>query len=129
MTPPLRRVLVVGGSSGIGRSLAVALGRRGHPVVVVARRADTLADAVAAAGPTAAGLVGDVTDAGRCRTLVEEAATALGGLDAVVHAAGGVTAGRRGHHLGDGVGRDPGDERGRPRARRVGRARPPAGRD
>lgn len=88
MSPPRRRVLVVGGSSGIGRSLAVALGRRGHPVAVAARRAGALADVVGAAGPTATGLVGDVTDARRCRTLVEEAATALGGLDAVVHAAG-----------------------------------------
>ena len=88
MNPPRRRVLVVGGSSGIGRSLAVALGGRGHPVVVAARRADAVADVVVAAGPTATGLVGDVSDAGRCRTLVEEAAAALGGLDAVVHAAG-----------------------------------------
>lgn len=88
MNQPRRRVLVVGGSSGIGRSLAVALGGRGHPVAVAARRADALADVVAASGPTATGLVGDVTDARRCRTLVEEAAAALGGLDGVVHAAG-----------------------------------------
>ncbi len=88
MTPPLRRVLVVGGSSGIGRSLTVALGRRGHPVVVAARRADVLAGVVAAAGPTATGLVGDASDPGRCRTMVDEAADALGGLDAVVYAAG-----------------------------------------
>lgn len=88
MTPPHRRVLVVGGSSGIGRSLAVALGQRGHPVVVAARRPDAVADVVAAAGPTATGLVGDASDAGRCGTLVEEATTVLGGLDAVVYAAG-----------------------------------------
>jgi len=88
MTPPLRRVLVVGGSSGIGRSMTVALGRRGHPVAVAARRADLLAATVAGAGPTVTGLVGDVRDADRCRTLVEEAVGALGGLDAVVYAAG-----------------------------------------
>jgi NAD(P)-dependent dehydrogenase (short-subunit alcohol dehydrogenase family) len=88
MTSPLRRVLVVGGSSGIGRSLAVALGRRGHPLAVAARRADALAATVAQAGPTATGLVGDAGDADRCRTLVEDAVTALGGIDAVVFAAG-----------------------------------------
>ena len=88
MSPPARRVLVVGGSSGIGRSLAVALARRGHLVAVAARRADAVAAAVVDAGPTAIALVGDMTDKDRCRTLVEEAATALGGLDAVVHAAG-----------------------------------------
>ena len=88
MTPPVRRVLVVGGSSGIGRSLAVALGRRGHPVAVAARRADALAATVAEAGPTVTGLVGDASDPDRCRTLVEEAAAALGGLDAVAYTAG-----------------------------------------
>ena len=88
MSPPLRRVLVVGGSSGIGRSLTVALGQRGHPVAVAARRPDALTGVVAAAGPTATGLVGDATDVRRCRTMVDEAAAALGGLDAVVYAAG-----------------------------------------
>ncbi len=88
MTPPIRRVLVVGGSSGIGRSLTVALGSRGHAVAVAARRADAVAATVTAAGPTATGLVGDASDADRCRTLVEEAAAALGGLDTVVYAAG-----------------------------------------
>ncbi len=88
MTPPLRRVLVVGGSSGIGRSLSVALGDRGHPVAVAARRRDAVAGVVARAGPTATGLIGDVGDPGRCRSLVRDAVTALGGLDAVVCAAG-----------------------------------------
>ncbi|HEX7444435.1 MAG TPA: SDR family oxidoreductase [Acidimicrobiales bacterium] len=88
MTPPLRRVLLVGGSSGIGRSLAVALGRRGHPVAVAARRTDLLSAVVAEAGPTATGLLGDIGDPVRCRTLVEDAAAALGGIDAVVVTAG-----------------------------------------
>ncbi|MEI7858799.1 MAG: SDR family oxidoreductase [Acidimicrobiales bacterium] len=82
------RVLVVGGSSGIGRSVAVSLGRRGYSIAVVARRGDALADTVTAAGSTAIGLVGDATDGDQCRTMVEDAVGALGGLDAVVYAAG-----------------------------------------
>lgn len=42
------RVLVVGTSSGIGREVAVQLGAAGARVVVAARRADRLAEAVAA---------------------------------------------------------------------------------
>ena len=88
MSPHTRRVLVVGGSSGIGRSVAVALGRRGDRVVVAARRA-ALVEAVAAeAGPTATGLVVDATDADRVHDLVAGAVRALGGLDTVVYAAG-----------------------------------------
>lgn len=83
-----RRVLVVGASAGIGRSLAVSLGRRGDHVALTARRAGLLADAVAEAGPTATGVVGDATDGDACRILVAGAAAALGGLDAVVYAAG-----------------------------------------
>ena len=42
------RVLVVGASSGIGREVAVQLGAGGARVVLAARRADRLAEAVAA---------------------------------------------------------------------------------
>ena len=83
-----RRVLVVGGSSGIGRALAVALGRRGDPVVVAARRADLLADVVADAGPTCRGAVADAADPGEARDLVARTVALLGGLDTVVYAAG-----------------------------------------
>lgn len=88
MTPESRRVLVVGASSGIGRSLAVSLGHRGDRVALVARRPDHLDAAVAEAGPTAVGLVGDAADGEACAGLVTAAAHALGGLDAVVYAAG-----------------------------------------
>ena len=83
-----RRVLVVGGSSGIGRAVAVALGRRGDPVVVAARRADLVADVVAEAGPSCQGLVADAADPSEARDLVARAVAVLGGLDAVVYAAG-----------------------------------------
>jgi uncharacterized protein len=50
--------LVTGASSGIGRELALQFAAGGHDLVVVARRADALAD-----------LVGDVTRAHRVQAL------------------------------------------------------------
>ena len=94
MTEGARRVLVLGGSSGIGRSLAVALGRHGDSVAIVARRSALVSQAAAAAGPASIALTADVTDAGRCREVVDEAAAALGGLDAVVYATGWSPIGR-----------------------------------
>jgi NAD(P)-dependent dehydrogenase (short-subunit alcohol dehydrogenase family) len=84
------RVLVVGASSGIGREVAVQLGAGGARVVLAARRADRLADAVAAverAGGGDAHLVAcDVRDPAQCESVVTAAVEHLGGLDAVVYA-------------------------------------------
>jgi NAD(P)-dependent dehydrogenase (short-subunit alcohol dehydrogenase family) len=77
------RLLVVGGSAGIGRSLAVVAAAAGAEVAVVGRNQEKLAEVVgAAAGITA--IAADIRDPDRCAGLVAEAAAALGGLDAVV---------------------------------------------
>jgi short-subunit dehydrogenase len=58
-------VLVTGASSGIGRALAVELGRRGARLALVARREDELlktAEAVERAGGRALALAADVRD-------------------------------------------------------------------
>jgi NAD(P)-dependent dehydrogenase (short-subunit alcohol dehydrogenase family) len=71
------RVLVVGASSGIGREVAVQLGAGGARVVLAARRADRLADAVDAverAGGGDAHLVAcDVRDPAQCEGAVTAA--------------------------------------------------------
>lgn len=81
-----RRVLITGASSGIGAATAVACADAGAAVAGVARRADRLAALASSHGLVA--VEGDVRDMAAARPLVDRAATALGGLDAVVHAAG-----------------------------------------
>src|SRR3712207_5446431 len=71
-------VLITGASSGIGRGLAVELGRRGARVGLFARREELLSEGageVERAGGKALGLPGDVRDAdgvGRAAARVRE---------------------------------------------------------
>lgn len=83
-----RRVLVVGASTGIGRSTVVALARAGARVVASARRGHLLDDVVAEAGEHARAVPADVRDAGSVEHLVATAVGHLGGLDALVYATG-----------------------------------------
>ena len=82
-----QRILVVGGSAGIGRGVAIAAGDTGARVAVVGRRQDRLDGVVEQIGSGTA-IVADVADADACDRLVDEAVAALGGLDAVVYSAG-----------------------------------------
>jgi NAD(P)-dependent dehydrogenase (short-subunit alcohol dehydrogenase family) len=82
------RAVVVGASSGLGRSIAIGLAQRGADVALLARREDRLERAVAEAGSTAFAVRCDVTDQESCRSAIEQAAAKLGGIDAVVYAAG-----------------------------------------
>src|SRR5271155_154428 len=92
-----KRVLVTGGSSGIGHAMAQALLAKGAKVVVTGRRPDVLAAAIKAlesGGGFARGVAADVGSAeGRAATLTQALDT-LGGLDILVNNAGGVRAGR-----------------------------------
>ena len=82
------RTVVVGASSGLGRSIATGLGQRGATVALLARRLDRLVDAAKEAGPGSLAIVCDVTDDTSCKTAIEEAAEGLGGIDALVYATG-----------------------------------------
>jgi NADP-dependent 3-hydroxy acid dehydrogenase YdfG len=86
------RVLLTGGSSGVGRSLAVELSARGAAVFATARRAPLLAT-LAAEHPIAV-LAGDITDDAFRHQLVAAAVKSLGGLDVVIDAAGSGAIGR-----------------------------------
>ena len=86
------RILLTGGSSGVGRALAVDFAARGASVFATARRRELLAT-LAAEAPIAV-LAGDVTSADFRRELVAGAVNTLGGIDIVVAAAGSGAIGR-----------------------------------
>lgn len=95
-----KRVLITGGSSGIGLALARAFLAKGAKVAISGRRPDALAEAVEALRRTSSSIwsvAADVaTPDGRAATL-KQALDVLGGLDILVNNAGGVRAGRLEH--------------------------------
>ena len=82
------RTVVVGASTGLGRCIGIGLARRGAQVALLARRHELLADAAKEAGSDALAITCDVTDEAACQAAVDSAAGGLGGIDAVVYAAG-----------------------------------------
>jgi NAD(P)-dependent dehydrogenase (short-subunit alcohol dehydrogenase family) len=103
----LRRILVVGASSGIGRALSAQCLARGDAVVLAARRRALLDEVIAgshrpvsasgspsasaSAAPPALALACDTSDPDSCDAVVAAAAAFLeghGGLDTIVYAAG-----------------------------------------
>jgi NAD(P)-dependent dehydrogenase (short-subunit alcohol dehydrogenase family) len=82
------RTVVVGASSGLGRCIAIDRGQRGDKVALLARREDHLVGAAAEAGRDAIAVRCDVTVESSCRGAIEEAATRMGGIDALVYATG-----------------------------------------
>jgi NAD(P)-dependent dehydrogenase (short-subunit alcohol dehydrogenase family) len=86
-----RVAVVTGGSSGIGRGVALALGRAGAAVVVIARRQRELAETVAeleSYGCRAAHVAADLGDRAAVARAGEEAVTPFGEPDVLVCSAG-----------------------------------------
>ena len=85
------RVLITGGSRGVGRATALRLAREGAAVALLARSRDDLnapARAVTEAGGTAITVVANIGDAAAVRSAVDAAIDALGGLDGLILNAG-----------------------------------------
>ena len=80
------RTVVVGASSGLGRCIGIGLAQRGARVALLARRRDLLGDAAREAGPETLAIECDVTDEASCRSAIADAASGLGGIDALVYA-------------------------------------------
>ena len=78
------KIVVVGASTGLGRCLGIGLAQRGADVALLARTEDKLVDAAKEAGPGTLAIRCDITDQASCEAAIDEAATGLGGIDAVL---------------------------------------------
>jgi NAD(P)-dependent dehydrogenase (short-subunit alcohol dehydrogenase family) len=81
-----RAALVTGAGRGIGAATAMALAARGDQVLAVARTEHELSS-LAEAAPVDY-LVGDVSSAGGCARIAQEALTRLGQVDVLINNAG-----------------------------------------
>ena len=84
-----RRVAVMGGSRGIGRSIALAFAAGGAHVAICARGMDALERTRAELGANAYAAPVDLADAAAIARFIPDAAQALGGLDVLINNASG----------------------------------------
>jgi NAD(P)-dependent dehydrogenase (short-subunit alcohol dehydrogenase family) len=86
-----KTAVVIGGTSGIGRTLAVGLAKAGANVVATGRRAelvDTVSAEIEAAGARTIRQTTDVEDRASVQDLHDAAAAALGQVDILINCAG-----------------------------------------
>jgi 3-oxoacyl-[acyl-carrier protein] reductase len=88
-----KRAFITGGTKGIGAAIAIDLARQGCDVAINGRYDDEstaeVRKTIAAAGRKCATIVADVARPEQAECSVREAAAALGGLDILIHSAGG----------------------------------------
>jgi gluconate 5-dehydrogenase len=82
------RVLVTGGTSGLGRAMSAALVEAGASVALTGRNRGRAEATAAVLGPGATGIGMDVRDEDEVHAGVEEVCTRLGGIDLLVNNAG-----------------------------------------
>jgi NAD(P)-dependent dehydrogenase (short-subunit alcohol dehydrogenase family) len=83
-----KKVLVTGGTSGLGFAIAKAFAANGATVVVVGRNAERLASAGAEIGGTVVPKAFDLNDIERLPELVADITTTVGEIDVLVNNAG-----------------------------------------
>jgi uncharacterized oxidoreductase len=86
-----KTILITGGGTGIGFSIAQKLSGKGNSIVLAGRREDKLKDAAAQLQNTTY-IVADVTKEADVENLVQQVKKQFGGLDILVNNAGVVTA-------------------------------------
>jgi NAD(P)-dependent dehydrogenase (short-subunit alcohol dehydrogenase family) len=88
-----KRALITGGTKGIGAAIAVDLARQGCDVAINGRNEDdataAVKQAVATAGRKCVTVIADVARPDEVERIVRDAEAGLGGLDILVHSAGG----------------------------------------
>src|SRR5436190_6574144 len=92
-----RVAVVTGAGNGLGRAIALRLAEEGATVVggdVDTAGLDRMVDAITAAGGTAIGVVGDLTQAQGARRLIDTAVERFGRLEILVNNVGGGRPGR-----------------------------------
>jgi len=92
-----KRIVIIGGTTGLGLSAAIAFVREGAKVVIVGRDPDSGEKAKITLGEAAAVYTGDATDATTAVNAIELCIQAFGGFDGLYHVAGG-----SGRKFGDG---------------------------
>ncbi len=90
-------IVIIGGTTGLGLSAALACVAAGGKVVVVGRNAESVASARQTLGGNALAIAGDAVDPNTAKLAIEGAIERFGGFHALYHVAGG--SGRR---MGDG---------------------------
>jgi len=92
-----KTALVTGGSRGIGASTALAFAREGANIAISSRHDDADAQQtkreIEALGARCELILADCGQAAQCEQLVAKTVAAFGGLDVLVHAAGGAVPG------------------------------------
>jgi len=87
-----QRLLVIGGSRGVGRAIALAGAARGADVAILYRsaveEAEAVLTAIRAEGRAAHAVQADLADAQATQAAIDMAAEKLGGISLLAHAAG-----------------------------------------
>lgn len=93
-----KRALITGGTRGIGAAVALDLAAGGADIVINGRADDAAAHEtmrqVASLGRRCELVIADMADGDQCDRCVDEAVALMGGLDVLVHCAGGPSPGR-----------------------------------
>ncbi len=92
-----KKLVIVGGTTGLGLSAARAFVKEGASVVIVGRSAENSTAAIELLGATARSLVADASTPTTAITAIELALKHFGGFDGLYHVAGG-----SGRQRGDG---------------------------
>ncbi|MCU0398422.1 MAG: SDR family oxidoreductase [Cyclobacteriaceae bacterium] len=92
-----KKLVVIGGTTGLGLSASLAFVREGAHVVVVGRNQESVAEAQQQLGASGVALAGDATDENTAKRAIELCLEKFGGFDGLYHVAGG-----SGRKFGDG---------------------------